>query len=75
MLHLFEKPWVANGRSSDHNAIYTVAVFIFQGLLWCIDISVSEDRDLYAWVIFYFPDQGPVSISLIHLHTGTAMDR
>ncbi len=74
MFNLPEYPWITDRRAANHNAIHTVTVFIFHCLLRAVNIAITENRNGNARVIFHFPDQGPVSLSFVHLHARAAMN-
>ena len=38
------------------------------GLVWAVSMN------LYAWIVFHFPNQCPVGLTLIHLCTGTSVN-
>src|SRR5699024_12123642 len=75
MFHLSENPMVSNGGSPYHNTIYTVFVLGIYRILWNFDITISENRNVYMWIIFNFSYKGPVCRAFVHLFPGTAMDR
>src|SRR5216684_3006673 len=73
MADLPEYPGIPDGSATNHDAIHSITVFIFQCLLRTVDIPVSKDGDLYTGVIFYFPDEGPVCPAFIKLVACPAM--
>src|ERR1700760_4017347 len=74
VLYLTEYPWITNSRATNHHAINT----IFQSPVGClfrrVDIAIAKNRYLYAGVLFYITDEGPIGHTLVHLRTCTAMD-
>src|SRR5690242_10226068 len=73
MLYFIKYPGITDGRTAYHNAINAITVLIFQRLLCTVNIPITKNGYLYAWVVFHFCNQCPVSFSFIHLHSCTAM--
>src|SRR5689334_5025224 len=74
MLDLIKYPGITDRCTTDHYAIYTVPVFIFERFFGGINISIAEDRDLNARVVFHFRDQCPVRLAFVKLRPGPAMN-
>ena len=39
------------------------------------DITISENRNMHPWIVFYFCDQTPIGLAFIHLSTRPSMNR
>src|SRR4051812_4735111 len=75
MFYFTEDPWITNGGTANHDTIYAIAGFIFKRLLRTINIAVSKNWNVNAWVVLHLGDQSPVCLSLIQLASCTAMYR
>src|SRR5690606_2805721 len=75
MLHLLEEPWVTDGRTSNHNAIYSVFITIFQSLLRGIDIPITKNWNFDTRIILHLGNQRPIGLALVHLHSGAPVNR
>src|SRR5690606_41650771 len=73
MLNLVEYPGVSNGRSANHDPIHAMSVTIFNCFFRRIDIPVSKYGNCNSWVFLDFANQGPISLTLIHLHSGSSV--
>ena len=73
-LCLLEYPRIANGGTTNENAVDTVASASLDGLLGSGDVAVAEDGDVHAGVVLNLADEGPVSGALVHLGLGASVD-
>ena len=48
---------------SYHDGVHTVEVEAFFGPLGSGDITVADDGNVHAWVLFHLADKCPVSVS------------
>src|ERR1700679_339956 len=74
MFYLIKYPRVANCSAADHDAIYTKFIFIFYCFFRAINIAVTKNRYRNSWVVFYFADQFPICMALVHLCTRAAVN-
>jgi len=65
MFDLIENPRITNGSPSNHNTIYAVSIYIKQGFFWTINITVAKNWNLNPFIIFYFGNGFPVSLSFV----------
>ena len=62
-----EEPGTAEGSSSYHHCIDTIVVESRVSLLQRLDVSVTDDGDVDAWIAFHLTYQRPVRLTGIHL--------
>ena len=74
MFYLPEYPWITNSCTADHDTINPITIFIFQCFLRAVNIAITENWDVNAWVVFYFGDQRPVGLAFIQLASCAAMN-
>ncbi len=74
MFNIPEYPWFTNSRPGDHDTINPILLKHITGRFWRIHIPVSNYRDPYEWIIFNFPDKGPVGFSFVKLYSCSAMN-
>jgi hypothetical protein len=65
MFYFPEYPGIANGGTADHYAIYSITVFIFQGFMRRVNITVTKYGYLNPGIVFYTGNQRPVGLSFI----------
>src|SRR6185312_4786840 len=69
-----EYPGMTDGRTTNHNAVNAVPVFVVKRFLRTVDVAIAENGDMYARIVFHLPDQLPVGDTFIHLAAGTAVN-
>src|SRR5690349_18132352 len=74
MSYFTEDPGIANGGTTNHNAIHTITVLILQRFLCAVDIAVTKDGNMYTRIVFYFGYKAPVGLAFIQLAAGAAMN-
>src|ERR1035437_7997929 len=74
MFYRPEDGWIAYYGSSNHNAIHTITVFLFQCLLRRIYIAITYNRNMHAGIVFNLSNEGPIGLSFVHLRTGSPMN-
>src|SRR5690606_33507489 len=74
MFYFTKNPRIAYSRSSNHDTIYSITLFIFFCFLRTINISVAKDGNMNTWIVFHLRNQLPVGLALIHLRTGSSMN-
>ena len=74
MFYLIKDPGITDRGTTDHNAIYTITVFIFQCFFRRINITISKNRNLNTGIFFHFRDQCPVSFAFIKLCSCSSMN-
>src|SRR5690606_35613469 len=67
MLDFPENPWIANGRTANHDAIHLVLHAPCGGLFHAVHITVAENRNPDARIALDFADEVPVGLALVHL--------
>lgn len=68
------KSTAGRAAATDHDGIHSVAVKAFLRPYGRGDVTVANDRDVHARVVFHFADQRPVGFSRVHLCTGASVD-
>lgn len=74
MLHFLKEPRAAEAGTAYHDGVHTVEVEALFGPLGSGDITVADDGNVHAWVLFHLADKCPVRLAGIHLGAGTAVD-
>ena len=72
--YLLENPGTTEGGTTNHDGIHTIAVEGLAGIIGGSDVTIADDGDVYAGVVFHFADEGPVGTASVHLGTGATMD-
>ena len=67
MLHFLKEPRAAEAGTAYHDGVHTVEVEAFFGPLGSGDITVADDGNVHAWVLFHLADKCPVRLAGIHL--------
>lgn len=74
MFDLVEDPGIADGGPADHDAVDAVAIFVCKGFFGRIDVSITEDRNMNAGILFHFCNEGPVGFAFVKLGARAAVN-
>ena len=70
-----EKPRTAEGGTTNHDGIDTIRVESLVGIGQRLDVAIANNRNVNMGIALDLTDERPVSITCIHLATGTSMNR
>ena len=73
MPHLLEYPRAAKAGTTYHDGIHSIKIETLLCPLGTGDITVANDGNMHTRIFLYFTDKCPVSLTGIHLCTGTAV--
>ena len=74
MFDLVKYPRIADGPATNHYTINSILISVFQCLLWSVNVSIAEDWNIHARILFYFGNQRPIGSTLIHLRTRASVN-